>query len=77
MHTDKCIYCEKCDTAEHAVFECPRFTQGRLRMESETGKIPTAENIVDLALENKKMWDSTLGIVHEIMQRKEVNMLEK
>lgn len=54
-----CPTCNYVEVAEHAVFKCLRFEEGRRRVENEIGHTITAENIVDCQTSNSKWFCST------------------
>lgn len=69
---DRCMYCGAADTAEHTVMECPRFGAERVAMGVQCGVEVDADNIVDITLMGKEEWEATMGMVHVIMERKEM-----
>lgn len=70
----ECYYCGDADSAEHTVFFCPRFEEKRICMAVRLGVAPTADNVVELALKSKSAWRDTMGVIHDIMRRKEEDM---
>lgn len=73
MENDKCIFCRDSDSAEHAVFLCPRSAQYR-RMVGGTGRTLTADNFVDTALESNTNWRYTMRVVHKLVLKRERDM---
>lgn len=69
-----CTECADCDeTAEHVLFECPRFEVQRSSMQEICGRDITPDNIVERMCTGVDMWDSvssTVSIIVLELQRK-------
>ena len=67
-----CIYCGgDRDTAEHTVFECPRWECHRINLGLEVGEVPTPDNVVNIMLRKPATWESVNSAIIKILKRKE------
>lgn len=73
---DRCVYCGMPDTAEHAIFICERFVRARGDMERAAGQEVGSANIVDIALESRRLWWATMHYVKKVVQERERYMSE-
>lgn len=68
----KCIYClYPNDDAEHTFFECERWHRQRRALELGVGEEIKPENVVDIMLKNRTMWDIVAKYVMDIICTKE------
>lgn len=69
-----CPECADCDeTAEHVLFECPRFVEQRSSMQEICGRDITPDNIVERMCTGEDKWDAVSSSVSRIvleLQRK-------
>lgn len=52
----------------HVVFEC-RFVRERVQLETMTGRLVHSDNLIDIMLENQKLWDAVSSLATVIMRR--------
>lgn len=63
-----CPECADCDeTAEHVLFECPRFVEQRSSMQEVCGRDITPDNIVERMCMGADKWDSVTSTVSRIV----------
>lgn len=68
----KCWFCEEADTAEHTLFNCPRWLVERNQLETETGVECKKENIGSLLTSDNQMQaEATFSFLRRIMIKKE------
>lgn len=65
-----CRYCGDIDTAEHTMFQCPRWSGERVQLAQQITVNITKENLIAQMLEGKEKWESIVGFIHRIMKTK-------
>ena len=67
-----CVYCvAAADTAEHAVFECPRWEARRITLETRIGQRLVPEDVVPAMLANPSRWETIATHIADIIREKE------
>lgn len=69
--SDKCLYCDNMDTAEHTFFVCDRWEGLREPVWKEVGTL-TPDNMVDCLISSKENWQKIHGLANKIMKIKEI-----
>ncbi|CAD7091251.1 unnamed protein product [Hermetia illucens] len=76
---DESPCCPRCgnvaENAEHVIFDCPRFTAHRTRMEAVADRRLTPENIVEFMLESTDAWNQVvreLQAIHQQLRQEEL-----
>ena len=76
---DESPWCPRCGNVagnvEHVVFECPRFTAHRTRLEAIADRRLTPGNIVEFMLESTEAWNQVvieLKMIHEQLRHEEL-----
>lgn len=73
LNSQECWFCEHhTDDAQHTLFECNAWHEGRSRVECYIGGPLTPEVMVPKMLESKENWEAIAGFVHDVMRAKEV-----
>lgn len=68
---DDFIYCGETETAEHAIFECPRSITYKEEMLTYCGFSITVDNFVVTALSSEELWDRIMGGVRTMKKKVE------
>uniref|UniRef100_A0A1Y1KZ52 Reverse transcriptase zinc-binding domain-containing protein n=1 Tax=Photinus pyralis TaxID=7054 RepID=A0A1Y1KZ52_PHOPY len=69
--SDECVDCGDRDTEGHAVFECQRWTRGRIETETEVAATLQPENIIQLMIESESKWTKIARFVITVVQTRE------
>lgn len=68
---DLCVYCGECDTPEHTIFLCPRWSLARQYLFLEIDRTLSADNIIDFMLESRSNYKRIWKFISATMLRKE------
>lgn len=70
--TEQCFFCNfEPDTAEHAIFECPRWHKERAEIDIEVGSRVTPDNAVKIMLQSEEKWGAITKLWKKIMVARE------
>ncbi|KAI5735310.1 hypothetical protein M8J77_016890 [Diaphorina citri] len=71
INSDRCMFCEEADTAEHTFFSCSKWTMYRAEMEREIGQQLTVGNLCNEMLKSERNWEAIARCMNRIMKDKE------
>ena len=70
------VYCEaERDDAKYTFFECERWAEQKMRLETEVGCI-TPDNVVEIMLNSEDQWERIASYLEKILRRnkREINL---
>lgn len=73
VRSKNCKYCgHDDDDVEHTFYDCPRWTEKRLELETKTGRL-TPDNTVAAMLKDKDSWEAIATFVEATLRRKKAD----
>ena len=70
--SDRCIYCDEVDDAEHTLFSCIRWEETRRNYLLQTGLNFNCENMMASLCTSEESWQQAYRIVRTIIETKEI-----